>query len=212
MNTPKLTILNHPLLNVKMTILRDEKTRPQEFRKTLREIAYLMSFEVFKHIKIRKISVTTPLETTDGFTLDSYSPCLISILRAGNGLSEALLDIMPEAAMGHLGMERDHNTQLPHAYYQKLPHNIAERQVIMVDPMLATGGTATMAASHLKEHNVKDIIFATLLAAPEGIEAFSKQHPDIQIITVAQDRCLNQNGYILPGLGDAGDRIYNTPS
>ena len=205
-----VTILDHPLINVKMTILRDIATPPQQFRQVLHEIAALMSADAFRHIKTHACRVTTPLEETDGAMLDENQPCLVSILRAGNGLTDALLNIMPEAAVGHLGMERDAETHQARAYYEKLPQQINKRQVILVDPMLATGGFAIMAADQLKSHGVSDMTFIALVAAPEGIAAFHAKHPDIDIITAALDRELNDNCYILPGLGDAGDRIYNT--
>ena len=206
----KVTVLDHPLINVKMTILRDAATPSQQFRQVLHEVAGLMSADAFRHIKTHTCRVTTPLEETDGAMLAEHQPCLVSILRAGNGLTDALLNIMPEAAVGHLGMERDAETHQARAYYEKLPQQINKRQVILVDPMLATGGSAIMAADQLKSHGVTDITFIALVAAPEGIAAFHAKHPDIDIITAALDRELNENCYILPGLGDAGDRIYNT--
>ena len=206
----QLTVLDHPLINTKMAILRDEKTPPHHFRQTLHEMASLMSFAVFQHIKTTPTRVTTPLEETNAETLPEKTPALVSILRAGNGLTDAFLAILPEAAVGHLGMERDHETHQARAYYEKLPPHIADRQVILIDPMLATGGSAIMAADQLKSHGVQDITFAVLVAAPEGVKALHDAHPDIPIITAALDRELNDNCYILPGLGDAGDRIYNT--
>ena len=205
-----VTVLDHPLINVKMTILRDQSTPPRVFRQTLHEIAALMSHDAFKHVKTTACRVTTPLEETDGAVLANDQPCLVSILRAGNGLTDALLNIMPEAAVGHLGMERDAETHQARAYYEKLPQRIENRQVILIDPMLATGGSAIMAADQLKSHGVNDIVFIALVSAPEGIAAFHAQHPDIDIITAALDRQLNDHCYILPGLGDAGDRIYDT--
>ena len=205
-----VTVLDHPLINVKMTILRDQATPPQQFRQVLHEIAALMSADAFRHIKTDACRVMTPLEETDGAVLAEHQPCLVSILRAGNGLTDALLNIMPEAAVGHLGMERDPQTHQARAYYEKLPPAMAKRQTVLIDPMLATGGSAIMAADQLKSHGVQDIVFIALVSAPEGIAAFHEQHPDIDIITAALDRELNDNCYILPGLGDAGDRIYNT--
>lgn len=206
----QLTVLDHPLITTKMTILRDTATPPHHFRRTLHEIASIMSFAVFQHIKTNPSRVKTPLEETDGATLPENAPALVSILRAGNGLTDAFLAIMPEAAVGHLGMERDAVTHQARAYYEKLPPHIADRQIILIDPMLATGGSAIMAADQLKSHGVSDITFAALVSAPEGIDALNKAHPDVPIITAALDRELNENCYILPGLGDAGDRIYNT--
>ena len=205
-----VTVLDHPLINIKMTILRDVATPPLVFRQRLHEIAALMSADIFRHIKTEKIRVTTPLEETDGEAIPSPNPCLVSILRAGNGLTDALLAIFPEASVGHLGMERDPETHQARAYYEKLPPHISSRQVILIDPMLATGGSAIMAVDQLKSHGVKDIIFAALVSAPEGVKALHDAHPDVPIITAALDRGLNENCYILPGLGDAGDRIYGT--
>lgn len=207
---PQLIVLNHPLIKVKMTTLRDVKTPPFRFRQTLHEMAGLMSFEVFKHLDVSPVKIQTPLEETDGASLAEDVPCLVSILRAGNGLTDAFLNIFPEAAVGHLGMERDHDTHKARAYYEKLPPAIDQRQVILIDPMLATGGSAIMAADQLKSRGVRDIIFTALVASPEGVAALHDKHPDIAIITAALDRELNENCYILPGLGDAGDRIFNT--
>ena len=205
-----LTVLNHPLLEVKITKLRDKKTPPHDFRRVLHEIAGLMSYSVFAHLNNQSISVETPLEVTNGGMLRDPFPCLISILRAGNGLTDAFSAILPEAPIGHLGLQRNANTHKAEAYYEKLPDRIAERQLILVDPMLATGGSAIMACNRLKDHGAHDIVFACLVAAPEGVAALQSAHDDIPIITAASDRELNENSYILPGLGDAGDRIYNT--
>ncbi len=204
------TALDHPLIRVKMTILRDKDTPPHQFRRTLHEIAGLMSFAVFAHLGTDDVSVNTPLETTSGAGLQTPLPCLLSILRAGNGLVDALSALLPEAAIGHLGVQRDPDTHKPVYYYEKLPPHIDKRQVIIADPMLATGGSAIMAADHLKKKGCSGMIFVCLIAAPEGVAAFQAAHPDIPVITAALDRQLNQNCYILPGLGDAGDRIYNT--
>ena len=209
---PKLTVLDHPLVSTKMTMLRDVATPPHQFRQTLHEVASLMSYEVFSNIKTQNCTVKTPLEETNGQTLPENTPALVSILRAGNGLTDALLNILPEAGVGHLGMERDPVTHQARAYYEKLPPNIADRQVILIDPMLATGGSALMAVEQLKTHGVTDITFVALVSAPEGVSALHAQHPDVPIITAALDRELNENCYIMPGLGDAGDRIYNTLS
>lgn len=209
-NDQMLTRLDHPLIRVKMTILRDKQTPPQQFRRCLHEIAGLMSFAVFSHLKTDKTSVTTPLETTEGEVLPQPAPCLLSVLRAGNGLVDALSALLPEAAIGHLGVQRDPATHKPIYYYEKLPPDLASRQVIIADPMLATGGSAIMAADHLKDKGCSDLVFICLIAAPEGVAAFQAAHPDIPVITATLDRQLDENCYILPGLGDAGDRIYNT--
>jgi uracil phosphoribosyltransferase len=206
----EITVLDHPLINTKMTVMRNVTTPPYQFRQTLHEIAALMSADVFRHLKTDAVRVTTPLEETDGARLPEHVPCLVSILRAGNGLTDALLAILPEATVGHLGLERDHDTHQARAYYKKLPPAIEKRQVILIDPMLATGGSAIMAVDQLKSHGVKDIVFAGLIAAPEGVKALQEKHPDVPIITAVLDRELNEDCYILPGLGDAGDRIYYT--
>ena len=205
-----LTILNHPLLDVKMTSLRDKTTPPHSFRRILHEVAGLMSASVFSHLTTQEMSVETPLEHTKGFCLPEPLPCLVSILRAGNGLTDAFSAILPEIPIGHLGLQRNPDTHHAEAYYEKLPNRIADRQIILVDPMLATGGSAIMAADRLKAHGARDILFACLVASPEGVRAVQDAHDDIPIITAAVDRELDQNFYILPGLGDAGDRIYNT--
>lgn len=205
-----LTVLEHPLIAVKVTELRDKNTPPHQFRKTLYELAGLMSFEVFSFLKTADCTVTTPLEDTKGYQLYSPEPCLVSILRAGNGLADAFSAILPQAAIGHLGLQRNEQTFEAESYYEKLPPQIAHRQIILADPMLATGGSAIMAADRLKQLGVTELVFACLIAAPEGVSAFEKAHPDISIITACLDRELNENCYILPGLGDAGDRIYNT--
>lgn len=205
-----LTVLDHPLIQTKMTVLRDHSTPPHQFRRTLHEITGLMSFAAFAHLHIDEIDVTTPLEVTTGARLQDPVPCLLSILRAGNGLVDALSALLPDAAIGHLGVQRDPDTHKPVYYYEKLPPEIEQRQVIIADPMLATGGSAIMAADRLKEKGCHGVVFVCLIAAPEGVAAFHAAHPDIPVITAALDRQLDENCYILPGLGDAGDRIYNT--
>lgn len=204
------TCLDHPLIETKMTVLRDQQTPPHQFRRTLHEMAGLMSFAVFAHLRTDTVSVDTPLETTTGARLQDPAPCLLSVLRAGNGLVDALSALLPEAAIGHLGMQRDPVTHKPVYYYEKLPRDLDKRQVIIADPMLATGGSAIMAADHLKKKGCSDMVFVCLIAAPEGVAAFQSAHPDIPVITAVLDRQLDENCYILPGLGDAGDRIYNT--
>lgn len=206
----QLEVLSHPVIQAKLSILRDKTTPSYQFRRVLYEIAGIMSAVIFAHIHIEPVKITTPLEETDGARLADPVPCIVSILRAGNGLADALLAILPEAAIGHLGLQRDPVTHEPVYYYEKLPTQIEKRQIIMTDPMLATGGSAIMAADRLKSHGASDIRFACLVAAPEGVSAFCKAHPDIPITTAALDRKLDENRYILPGLGDAGDRIYNT--
>ena len=205
-----LTVLDHPVLSHKLAILRDENTRSPEFRKTLLEIGHIMSWPVFSHFSVAKTEITTPMEKTTQNVLTSPYPCIVSILRAGNGMADALSATLPEAPIGYIGMQRNANTHLAEPYFKKLPDQIQKRQIILVDPMLASGSSAEQAADFLKRDGAKNILFVCLVAAPEGIEYFHKNHPDIPIITAALDRELDENAYILPGLGDAGDRIYGT--
>ena len=205
-----LTVLDHPVLSHKLAILRDENTRSPEFRKTLLEIGHIMSWPVFSHFSVAKTEITTPMEKTTQNVLTSPYPCIVSILRAGNGMADALSATLPEAPIGYIGMQRNANTHLAEPYFKKLPDQIQNRKIILVDPMLASGSSAEQAADFLKRDGAKNILFVCLVAAPEGIEYFHKNHPDIPIITAALDRELDENAYILPGLGDAGDRIYGT--
>ena len=206
----KLKQLKHPLIEVKLTVLRDKNTPSFQFRRTLYELASLMSYEVFKNIDTFSTEIYTPLEKTHGKKLINHLPCIVSILRAGNGLADAFSSILPEATIGHLGMQRNNENHKAEYYYEKLPEKIDKKQVILVDPMLATGGSAVLAVEKLKERKVKDIKLVCLVAAPEGIQNFHKSHNEIEIVTASVDRQLDHNSYILPGLGDAGDRIYNT--
>ena len=204
-----ITILDHPLITHKLAILRDETTSAQMFKSTLETLTCVMSYHVFAHLKQSSVRIQTPLEEMETYQLESQ-PVIASILRAGNGMADALFAIIQDASMAHIGMQREEVTHEPIFYYEKYPEDLASRQVILVDPMLATGGSAIEAARRLKEKGVSDILFTCLVAAPEGVSAFQSAHPDIPIITAALDRELNETCYILPGLGDAGDRIYNT--
>lgn len=206
----KITVIDHPLLHHKLAILREASTPFPTFRRVLREMTWLLAYEATKHLNLEKHSIETPLEEMTAHRLPSPSPCLISILRAGNGLVDGLMDVMPEAAVGHLGLVRNPQTLQPEEYYCKLPAEIEKRQVILADPMLATGGSTIAAITRLREKGVTDLVFLCLLAAPEGVAALQAAHPDVPIFTGALDRELNEKGYILPGLGDAGDRIYGT--
>lgn len=203
-----LDIIQHPLIDHKMAILRDADTPSPQFRRTLREISWLLGYAGMAHLKTAPVQLATPLEVMQTRQLAAPVPCLVSVLRAGNGLVDGLLDLLPEAAVGHLGFARDHDTLQPVEYYANLPADIADRQVILADPMLATGGSAVAAADRLRAAGAGDCVFICLLAAPEGVARFEAAHPDIPIVTGALDRGLNEKGYILPGLGDAGDRIY----
>lgn len=205
-----LTVIDHPLVQHKLALLRDINTPFPTFRRVLRETTWLLAFETTRHLKLVENNIQTPLEEMACQQLPTPAPCLISILRAGNGLVEGLMDLMPEAAVGHLGLVRNPDTLLPEEYYCKLPAQIEERQVILADPMLATGGSTIAAIDRLREKGVRDLVFLSLLAAPEGVEALQAAHPEVPIFTGALDRELNEKGYILPGLGDAGDRIYGT--
>jgi len=206
----KLHILDHPLAAHKMSILRDAQTPSHRFRQTLHELSWLLAFPAFEMLQLASVVITTPLETMTAQTLSDPAPCIVSILRAGNGLADGFSQICPEASLGHLGLYRDHDTLQPVSYYSSLPDRMDKRQVILVDPMLATGGSATMAIETLRNMGVADIVFACLVAAPEGVAALHGAHPDVPIVTAALDRELNDQAYILPGLGDAGDRIYGT--
>lgn len=205
-----LTVLDHPLLRHKLTILRDRETTTTKFRQVAREVSMLMAYEVTRDLPLEWIDIETPLEPMRSEYLTGKKLCLVSILRAGNGILEGMLDLVPSARVGHIGLYRDHATLQPVQYYLKLPNDVAERLCILVDPMLATGNSAAAAASRLKEAGVTQMKFVCLLAAPEGVQAFSKAHPDVPIYTGAVDRQLDGNGYIRPGLGDAGDRLYGT--
>lgn len=204
-----LLVLNHPVITHKLAILRDHQTSAERFKATLGTLTALMSHDVLAHLQTQPVTITTPLEDMDTQML-AKPPVIASILRAGNGMADDLFAIIPEASMAHIGMQRDPDSHEPVFYYEKYPEDLASRQCILVDPMLATGGSAIESAQRLKDNGVTDIIFTCLVAAPEGVDAFHKAHPDIKIITAALDRELNENCYILPGLGDAGDRIFNT--
>ena len=193
-----------------MTTLRDQRTPPQQFRRTLHEIAGLMSFHVFAHLRYDARDVPTPLEMTTGHYLQNPVPCFLSILRAGNGLVDALSAILPEAAIGHLGVQRDTETHRPVYYYEKLPEKIDQRQVIIADPMLATGGSAVAAINELRRAGVDKIVFGCVIAAPEGIAVVRQKFPEVKIVACSIDEGLNDINYIVPGLGDAGDRYFGT--
>jgi uracil phosphoribosyltransferase len=207
---PDVTVLDHPLLRHKMTLLRDKTTTTAKFRQVAREISLLMAYEVTRDLKLEPIDIETPLEPMRAAHLAGKKLCIVSILRAGNGILDGMLDLLPSARVGHIGLYRDHTTLRPVEYYLKLPSDVAERLVILVDPMLATGHSAAAAVARLKQAGVTAMKFVCLLAAPEGIAALTNAHPDVPIFTGAIDRELDDNGYIRPGLGDAGDRFYGT--
>lgn len=211
MHKPELlTIVDHPLVRHKLTLLRDKDTPTILFRQVLREIALVIGAEALKDLPLGEIEIETPLEGMLAPRLDGKKLCFVSILRAGNGMVDGLLELVPSARVGHLGFYRDEETLKPNQYCCKLPGDLEKRQLYLVDPMLATGGTASAAAALLKGKGATRIKLICLLAAPEGVGAFSRAHPDIPIVTGALDRGLNGKGFIMPGLGDAGDRLYGT--
>jgi uracil phosphoribosyltransferase len=205
-----LTVVNHPLVLHKLTLMRDKHTPSAVFRQLLREISLLLAYEVARDLPITSQTIETPLAEMEAPILKGKKLVIVSILRAGNGLLEGMLDLMPSARVGHIGIYRDPKTLQPIEYYMKVPEDIAERPVIVVDPMLATGNSVSAAVTRLKQKGAKDIRFVCLLAAPEGIRHFAEVHPDVPIYTAAIDSHLNGHGYIVPGLGDAGDRMYGT--
>ncbi len=204
-----LHILSHPLIQNKLTRLRDKTTNNHNFRLLLEELTTLMVYEITRDYPLREVEVETPLEQTTGKVLDT-PVVLVPILRAGTGMLGGVLSLLPMAKVGHIGIYRDPKTLTPVEYYVKLPPELPHAQVILVDPMLATGGSATAAIDIIKQKGAKEIRFLCLVAAPEGVKALSAVHPDVPIYTAALDRELNEHGYILPGLGDAGDRIFGT--
>lgn len=202
-------IFNHPLIQQKLYYLRDKRTNNLHFRTMLNEIASLMVFEVTRNLPVIQRQLSTPLEETSGFVLKN-SVTLVPILRAGLAMCDGILSIIPQARVGHVGLYRDKDSLNPVEYYVKFPSDLQSSEIIVVDPMLATGGSAISAMDVIKKHGGKSISFMCLVSAPEGVANFHKAHPEIPIYTAALDRQLNEKGYILPGLGDAGDRIYGT--
>ncbi len=205
-----VTIVNHPLVQHKLTLMRDKNAPTAHFRQLLREIALLLTYEVTRDLPLTTTTIETPLAKMESPILQGKKPVFASILRAGNGLLEGMLDLVPSARVAHIGIYRDPKTLEPHEYYFKAPDDIAERLTIVVDPMLATANSASAAINRLKARGARDIRFVCLLAAPEGIARFQKAQPGIPIYTAAIDDHLNDHGYIVPGLGDAGDRLYGT--
>ncbi|MCQ2795526.1 MAG: uracil phosphoribosyltransferase [Bacilli bacterium] len=207
---PAVHVINHPLIAHKMTIIRKAETKTTEFRRVTKEIAMLLGFEAFRNLKTSKVKIATPLEETIQPTIDGSKLCFVPILRAGLGMVEGFTDLIPGAKVGHIGLYRDPKTKKPVEYFIKLPRNIKHMEVFLIDPMFATGGSAIDAVNCLKNRGVKKISFICMVAAPEGVEAFCKIHKDVPVYIGALDRQLNKNKYILPGLGDAGDRIFGT--
>ena len=206
----KITIVDHPLVQHKLTLMRRRETPTSAFRQLVNEIAMLLGYEVTRDLELKTKQIETPLEVMEAPVLVGKKLCFVSILRAGNGLLDGMLSLMPSARVGHVGLYRDPKTLVAIEYYYKVPHDIGDRLAIVVDPMLATANSAIAAVERLKQGGAKRMKFVCLLAAPEGVEAFSAAHPDVELYAAALDRELNDHGYILPGLGDAGDRIYGT--
>ena len=205
-----VTVIDHPLIQHKLTIMRDKDTSIASFRRLLREIAHLMCYEVTRDLELEMVEIETPMTRMEAPTIKGKKLVFASILRAGNGLLDGMLDLVPAARVAHIGIYRDHETLQPVEYYFKAPSELDNRLIIIVDPMLATANSSIAAVDKLKERGANNIRFLCLLAAPEGIEQFSTSHPDVPIFTAAIDSHLNDKGYIIPGLGDAGDRMYGT--
>jgi uracil phosphoribosyltransferase len=210
MQNPQVVVITHPLVQHKLTIMRRKDTSMVKFRTLMHEISMLLAYEITRDLEIEYEEIETPLATMSSPILKGKKMVFVSILRAGNGLVDGMLQLVPTARIGHIGLYRDPNTLEPIEYYIKLPEHTHDREVIVVDPMLATGNSAIAAVHEIKAMEPKSIKFLCLLAAPEGIAAFHEEHPDVPIYTAAIDEKLNEKGYIIPGLGDAGDRLYGT--
>ena len=205
-----VTVVDHPLVQHKLSIMRKKETSTAGFRRLLREISLLLGYEVTRNLELTTTRIETPMEEMDAPTLEGKKLVFASVLRAGNGLLEGLLDLVPAARVAHVGLYRDHDTLEAVEYFFKAPSDLADRLGIVVDPMLATANSAIAAIDKIKGRGATNIRFLCLLAAPEGIERFTKAHPDVPVFTASIDRELNEKGYIVPGLGDAGDRMYGT--
>lgn len=206
----KVIVINHPLIQHKLTLMRDKNTASSQFRLLLKEISYLMAYEVTKDIPLGPVEIDTPLSTMKASVIAGKKLVLVSVLRAGEGLLDGFLEIMPSIRVGHIGMSRDDKTLQAHEYLFKMPEEMTGRSIIILDPMLATGKTAVAVVKRLKELSPQSIKFLSLIAAPEGIRQLRHAHPDVTVYTAAIDQRLNEKGYIVPGLGDAGDRLYGT--
>ncbi|OYT94037.1 MAG: uracil phosphoribosyltransferase [Burkholderiales bacterium PBB3] len=205
-----VTLIDHPLVQHKLTLMRKKEASTSSFRRLLNELAGLMIYEVCRDMPLQDLEIETPLEKTTGKVIDGKKLVFASVLRAGNGILDGVLSVVPGARVGHVGLYRDPKTLQAVEYYFKMPSNMEERDVVVVDPMLATGNSAAAAVARLKACNPKSIKFLCLLTCPEGINTLYKEHPDVRVFTAAIDRGLNDHGYIMPGLGDAGDRIFGT--
>ena len=210
MDMEKVHILDHPLLQHKLSILRDENTGVKDFREVVSEIATLMCYEATRDLPLEEVEIKTPITTAKFKMIAGKKLAIVPVLRAGLGMVDGILTLIPSVKVGHIGLYRDPDTLEPVEYYCKMPTDIAERDVIILDPMLATGGSASAAIQFIKNYDVKHIKLMNIIAAPEGIERVHKDHPDVEIYVAAVDEKLNEHGYIVPGLGDAGDRIFGT--
>lgn len=206
----RVVVCDHPLIQHKLTHIRDQRTNARDFRALVDEVATLMAYEITREIKLEPIEVTTPITTTTGYVISGRMIGLVPILRAGLGMVDGILKLLPAAKLGHIGLARDPESLQPVGYYTKVPTDVSEREIIIIDPMLATGGSANEAIRLLKEKGCTLIRLMCLIAAPEGIAAVLDKHPDVDIYVAAIDEKLNDHGYIVPGLGDAGDRLYGT--
>ena len=205
-----VTVISHPLVQHKLTLMRMEDTCCADFRRLLHEVSMLLAYEVTRDLPLLNITIKTPVTEMQSPIIDGKKITLVSILRAGNGILDAMLELIPSARVGHIGIYRDPATLTPVEYYFKMPPEISQRDVVVVDPMLATGNSAAAAISRVKQLTPLSIKFVCLIASPEGLELLQNEHPDVPIFTAAIDKKLNEHGYIVPGLGDAGDRIYGT--
>lgn len=210
MEKKNVFIMDHPLIQHKLSILRDENTGSKQFRELVSEIAMLICFEATRDLPLKEVETKTPITTAKTKVISGKKMAFVPILRAGLGMVDGVLNLIPSARVGHIGMYRDKVTHKPIDYYCKLPADLSEREVFVLDPMLATGGSAVDAVTRIKQFNPKKIKFMCIIAAPEGVEAFTKAHPDVELYCAGLDDHLNENDYIVPGLGDAGDRIFGT--
>lgn len=206
----KIYVFDHPLIQHKVAQIRDKNTNTRDFRQLVKEIAMLMTYESTRDLKLEDVDIETPICATKVKMLKGEDVAIVPILRAGLGMVDGVLEIIPNAKVGHVGLYRDPKTHEPVEYYCKMPEDIDKRKILVTDPMLATGGSAVAAIDFVKQRGGKDIVFLCLIAAPEGIKVLQEAHPDVDIYIAATDRCLNENAYIVPGLGDAGDRIFGT--
>ena len=203
-------LLNHPLIQHKITFLRDKNTTTSDFRRIVKELAQMEGYEALRHLETTEIKITTPIEETTAPIVSKNKLCFVPILRAGLGMVDGMLDLIPGTKVGHIGLYRDEKTHKPHFYYFKAPKDLADKEIFILDPMLATGGSAMDAVKLLQEKGAKKINLICIIASPEGVVNFCKKYPDIQVFAGALDRCLNDSAFICPGLGDAGDRIFGT--